>query len=503
MDDERIKLILDLGQSGADVKDVREELEKLDAAAHKTADGVTKLTPAQKEAAKASAEMQRGFLSLTNAAQDFQAAGLNGILNNIPQIVMQFGGSAGLAAAIGGVAVACYAGQKAFDALWGALVSGVNDVPKVTDKLGQMNAELKTNKDRLKELSDQGSLTNAQLAEYNVLLTENVELERQANAEKERRNGIDAARKKEVEGDPQAGGIVQAAIGEAGGIDNVNNATRIKLLGESANVRDARANFSKVADQNAEAAANPLNPLAQVKALVAIRKAQADLDAETKKVEDQATDLVLAASKGRQAAVAELARLHGGAFAQATPEAIQSQDAEVEAVDAQGQALHKGNARRKAAGAQVDALNRAGQENEAALGRDQQKESADELKRLNGILDKAIASNDKFLGKDDRAGDARRADIQERAGYGIDFKNFAKNQGFSPLKSDLADAARSIQADVKDGMSEDQALQNAMNKLIDTVSKGIEINNRRVAMARRFQTQVDNLPVQLAGEGDY
>jgi hypothetical protein len=134
----------------------------------------------------------------------------------------------------------------------------------------------------------------------------------------------------------------------------------------------------------------------------------------------------------------------------------------------------------------------------------EEKQKEDEKKATNKLtdgLDKIIAGTDRFLNKDDVAGDRRRADIAERSGYGHDFKRYANNQGYNPLKGDLADAAKSIQADVKDGMSEEQALQNAMQRLIETVRKTTEINNRRAQQARQFQADVDNLPV-LMDEGN-
>lgn len=116
-------------------------------------------------------------------------------------------------------------------------------------------------------------------------------------------------------------------------------------------------------------------------------------------------------------------------------------------------------------------------------------------KLLDG-LDKVIATGDKALAPDER-GDRRRADIQQRAGFGLDFKDFAKAQGYNPLKGDVADAARSIQDDVNGGVSEDEALQNALQKLLSTVQKNIEVSNKRAMTARQFQAGVDNLPVLL------
>lgn len=135
---------------------------------------------------------------------------------------------------------------------------------------------------------------------------------------------------------------------------------------------------------------------------------------------------------------------------------------------------------------------------EAEAAKEKADKEADRAKdKVLGGLDKIIAGTDEFLSKDDPRGDARRAGIRQRSEFGRDFRDFANNQGYSPLKGDIADAARSIQADVKGGATEEQALQNALDKLIATVSRGIEINNRRAMAARQFQANVDNMPVLL------
>ena len=74
--DEQIRLILDMGQSGANVEEVRVKLEQLDAAAHKTARATDELT-------KSSVNTGQAMLNAGRLIQDFAQGGIGGVLNNV------------------------------------------------------------------------------------------------------------------------------------------------------------------------------------------------------------------------------------------------------------------------------------------------------------------------------------------------------------------------------------------------------------------------------------
>jgi hypothetical protein len=545
--DERIQLILDLGQSGKNAAEVRAELEKLDAAAKNVGQtyevlaisghgyelGAERITIEQKRATqameaaakaardlateehrlaneamdevvraaveatqaqramnqilaestthtstaavglgkvdKASKESAQGILRASYAVQDLTAVLSNGggfaralgsVQNNIPGIVASLGMGAGLAGTISLVSVGI-----------GVLI---DNLPKLY--AAWSGGETDNEADRMERLAK--AAKEAAVA-----------IQAQITAMKEKENR-----------DADAAEIATAAIQQAGGTQVAVNAVQEQMQAE------AGAAAQREAVRKAEAIQAPLDERKRLglgggaaqeaelsAAVAATREARAALKAIEDEARTRAQETIVNATKGDRGAIADLARrFPGEAFDQATPEAIRAQNAEVDASEAQGERLRKGNARRKAGDAQVDDLNRAGQENEAALARDQQAADAKDLDKLLKGLDKVIDVGAKALEPDDK-GDARRAGIARQAGLGRDFKDFANDNGFAPLKSDLATAAKMIDADMADGISEDAAMQSALNALIDHVVKGTAISNRRAMQARQFQAQVNNI----------
>jgi hypothetical protein len=90
MDDQTIKLILDMGQSGANVTQVKDRLLELEAVANKTA-------PALDKATGSSGNMGQSLLQTGRIVQDFAQGGLGGILNNIEGFTAALGMGSGLA----------------------------------------------------------------------------------------------------------------------------------------------------------------------------------------------------------------------------------------------------------------------------------------------------------------------------------------------------------------------------------------------------------------------
>jgi hypothetical protein len=93
---------------------------------------------------KSSKKAGQGMLFASYAIQDFQAAGMRGALNNIPQLVAAFGGGAGLAGAVQIAAVAIQALTPAFEKLMEAMSSErVDRWASALEKAGKRIEELK------------------------------------------------------------------------------------------------------------------------------------------------------------------------------------------------------------------------------------------------------------------------------------------------------------------------------------------------------------------------
>lgn len=179
MNDETIKLILDMGKSGKNVDEVREAVEKLE--------GKLEAVPASaNKAAGGIGNMGQAALQGSRALQDFTQGGLAGVLNNIEGVVQALGGSAGLTGVLTGVGVAAYIALPKIREWFDAVTKGSNEVPKATDALERLNDELKDNAKRLDELRKNQTLTNQELREFNKLTERQAELEEKAKAAREK-----------------------------------------------------------------------------------------------------------------------------------------------------------------------------------------------------------------------------------------------------------------------------------------------------------------------------
>ncbi len=100
---------------------------------------------AAEEIQKAQSRRAQGLLALGNSTQDFAAAGLRGVLNNIPQLITLFGGTAGLA---GGITIAAVGLDLLIDKfdIFGSKASDAADEAKnLSDKLNQNAAAAREN----------------------------------------------------------------------------------------------------------------------------------------------------------------------------------------------------------------------------------------------------------------------------------------------------------------------------------------------------------------------
>lgn len=178
--DQIIRLILDMGRSGANVEEVKQRLGGLK-------ERLEELPPAADKGSRSIGGLGNAALQGGRALQDFAQGGIGGVLNNIEGLTMALGGSAGLAAGFTAIGIAAYFAMPKVKEWFHAVVDGANEVPKATDKLESLNEELKTGAKRLDDLRGQQVLTNAELKEFNDLTARQVELEKQITAEKEKR----------------------------------------------------------------------------------------------------------------------------------------------------------------------------------------------------------------------------------------------------------------------------------------------------------------------------
>lgn len=112
---------------------------------------------------------------------------LNAMANNLPGVFAGFGG---LGLALGAVVPIAAALIKNWDALMAALGGGSSEIPKSADALKLVSGELEKVNKKLEEYQKKQNLTNWEVRDYNKLSAEQVILERQKNAEAERRQTL-------------------------------------------------------------------------------------------------------------------------------------------------------------------------------------------------------------------------------------------------------------------------------------------------------------------------
>jgi hypothetical protein len=212
VDDERIKLVLDLAQSSRDATEFRQKLEQLDATARKTGEGFDEVEKGTAKASKGTADFGRSALETGRIVQDFAQGGLGGIINNLEGFTQAVGLGPGAAGALTLLGVAALTATPYVKAWWHEFFDGANKVPATADALKRLNEELEANKKRLGELKDQQVLTNAELVEFNTLTAESIRLEKEANAAKE----AAAARNAKTDDQAKLGGAVTKLTNGAG-----------------------------------------------------------------------------------------------------------------------------------------------------------------------------------------------------------------------------------------------------------------------------------------------
>lgn len=136
------------------------ELDDLAAALKKAEDSLKKhgttqaaLTDLTKKAQSGMAGLGQSFLQTGRVVQDFQAAGLRGVLNNVEGLVQALGGPAGLAGALTVVAVAFEVLKPQIQGFFDAFMQEIDPerLTRYTDQLGAL-------KERIEELAKQHTI---------------------------------------------------------------------------------------------------------------------------------------------------------------------------------------------------------------------------------------------------------------------------------------------------------------------------------------------------------
>jgi hypothetical protein len=258
--DEIIKLLLDLGRSSANVQEVIDKLQGLQAASKGAAEGydvldrrtgtytltTAQVTSAEDKAVEAALEQTRSQKALQGAleetakastkagskvsgmgqsmlqtgrvVQDFTQGGIGGILNNLEGLSMALGGGPGLAGVLTAVGVAAFVAGPHLKTLWAGLAGGATEkIPGATDAIDKYTEAIRRNKDELEELRKKQELSLMEGIKYRDLVAETTALEEaQANARAARSVGI-----YDNKADRARASAFREALGEFGGGDKL------------------------------------------------------------------------------------------------------------------------------------------------------------------------------------------------------------------------------------------------------------------------------------------
>jgi hypothetical protein len=179
--------------------------------------GVVRIDEASAQAAKGAGALGQvlgrggnfgmGVLYASQAVEDLQY-GFRAIVNNIPQIVLGFGGTAGLAGVVSLTAVGINVLSQHMGDLWRQF--GGNPVPKATESLHGMEDELRAVTTALDKFRQQQTLTDDELERFNKLIVQ----EGMLKARVETLQTIDRLRKDRTEDDRKRADIFRKALGD-------------------------------------------------------------------------------------------------------------------------------------------------------------------------------------------------------------------------------------------------------------------------------------------------
>ena len=188
IDEQIIRLALDLGASPEEAAKLSAALDRINASGAKAAsEGLDSLEKSAHKATSSMAGIGPAALQGGRALQDFSQGGIGGILNNIEGLAFALGGGPGLAGLLTAVGLAAYFAVPAIKQFAASLSdAGSNAIPKTGDTLRDLSDELEQVNKRIDKYKDAQSLTNAEVATYNELLARQVDLEARKADEQER-----------------------------------------------------------------------------------------------------------------------------------------------------------------------------------------------------------------------------------------------------------------------------------------------------------------------------
>lgn len=295
------------------------------------------------DAGKRTADLSRFMMHLSQSSQDLVQGGFGAILNNLPQLAEgaakssklveklagAFGGPAGLASAAMFGGLALYTLPPLFQSVWAAMNRGVEEFPKTRDGLKSLREEIKENEKSLEELKESWDGTAASLAKANELIAENERLEKEADAERERRANAKSMKDREDKAklNERAAKTAFKELEKAGGYEKVvagvtaiNESKDGGLSAASGDLAKAQEALKATDSDYGTAkynAANGTFPGAttelkrieaeRAKLAKTVHEAQAKVDAAKKRAKDSAQDLVDRVLKGDQSAIPDLA----------------------------------------------------------------------------------------------------------------------------------------------------------------------------------------------------
>lgn len=408
-------------------------------------------------ASKASGKLGLGFLEVSRAVEDAQY-GFRGVINNIPQMIMLFGGTAGLASSLSLVAVGVNVLLSRLKELWSSLSEG--DVRTASDQIKDLA-------EKVKELSEKPMR----------LRVEQVELDEATRKLEALKRGVaefEAGQRKQKVHEAEAGNIVEEILaesetGRAAIQEKMRAQVEARDLANSVTIKDARVAREKAAADLAEidAALEAATDLDERRGLIdAGGEAQRRLTAATRREEDARNKIADAAEQevggvierartghGRDQAeaIADLARRLGAVGERGVASAVAGTSAEgLRRTDEEDAAFARRMDRAKQAGerrrdaakaekeardAQADMLNEQGAQNEkpalAELGRANKERGTDQAE---------LAAE---AGRNEAAIDAEVKKIRDAVGKSLEAEYLARTATNSGAIAAGAPVARS------------------------------------------------------------
>lgn len=196
-------------------------LREIEATGTKVSTSLKAVDSAGKTTTASVSAMNQRAIAATYAIQDFASANgglaqkIQAVSNNIPMIV---GGLGVWGAAIGGVVAVGATLYQNWDSI-SRMLQSTSPIPPIVDNLDRWKEALDKTTKEIEHLREAQSLTSEEMKTYNRLLGEAADLESQIAEERERRNAMEALGKLVPDEQSKRAAGFKKAIGESGGVD--------------------------------------------------------------------------------------------------------------------------------------------------------------------------------------------------------------------------------------------------------------------------------------------